>query len=155
VTRQRPSISSAIRRLRCSARSSHRCAVSLATPTETRTTILRHALEECWHSRFLSQIFIQRYGESWRVPLHESLLSVCGDGKIERGNPKKPFYANDLTPDQYNRAREICTAAEIEDETLLDACTLDVAVLSNETAAAVYTVLLTPIAVMQTGAPIP
>jgi hypothetical protein len=94
----------------------------------------------------------QRYGESWRVPLYESLLSVCGDRKIERGNPKEPFYANNLSPDQHELARQICTVAEIEDETLLDACTLDVAVLGNETAAAVYTVLPTPIAVMQAGA---
>jgi len=95
------------------------------------------------------------YGESWRVPSYESLLSVCGGRNVERSIPQKPFYANDLTPDQYQRARGVCTAAGVEDDSLLDACTLDVTVLGDETAARVFAVAPTPIATMQSGAPPP
>ena len=92
-----------------------------------------------------------RYGDSWRVPFDDSLLSVCGDGEIEPGNPQEPFYANDLNPDQYRRARQICMEAGVEDQALLDACILDVTVLGTETAATVFARMPTPIAVMQAG----
>jgi hypothetical protein len=95
------------------------------------------------------------YGESWRVSSSESLLSVCGDGNLERRNPGSSFYASDLKPDQYKRARDICTAAGVEDPSLLDACTLDVTVLDNEAAATVFTLAPTPVAVMQPVSLIP
>ena len=34
-----------------------------------------------------------RYSDSWRVASNESLLSVCGDRNVERGIPRRPFYA--------------------------------------------------------------
>jgi hypothetical protein len=85
----------------------------------------------------------QRYGDSWRVSSDETLLFDCGGEEIEPGIPQEPFYANDLNPDQFRRARQICTEAGVEDATLLDACILDVAVLGTE-AATVFTRLPTP-----------
>jgi hypothetical protein len=94
-----------------------------------------------------------RYGDSWRVAPGASLLSVCGDRNVEHGNPGKPFYANDLPPEVYNRARAVCTAAGVTDKSLLDACTLDVAVIGNKNAAQVYVGAPAPVAVenRQTG----
>jgi hypothetical protein len=89
----------------------------------------------------------QKYGDSWRVPPEDSLVSVCGDGKIESGNPAGPFYANDLPKDVSEKARAICTAAGVKEGPLLDACTLDVAVIGNETAANVYVGMSAPVVV--------
>ena len=86
------------------------------------------------------------YADSWRVPAKESLLAVCGR-KVETGIPKQPFYANDLDPQVYKRARAVCTAAGVKVKALLDACTLDVAVIGRETAAKVFVGLRAPVAV--------
>ena len=95
---------------------------------------------------------LYRFGDSWRVPSEESLLSqLCGDTKIERANPKKPFYANDLNPKVYERARKICTAAGVKEEALLDACTLDTAVLGDKTAAKAFVRANPPRAVVRLG----
>lgn len=81
----------------------------------------------------------QRYGESWRVPDGESLLTkVCGDKPPESGVPDKPFYAQDLDPKVYKRARAICTKAGVKEPKFLDACTLDTAVLGDPSAAKVF-----------------
>jgi hypothetical protein len=88
-----------------------------------------------------------RYGESWRVASGESLLSVCGDKNVERGNPRRPFYAKDLDPGVYQRTRAVCTAAGVKEGPLLDACTLDVAVIGNDAAANVFVGMPNPIAV--------
>lgn len=88
-----------------------------------------------------------RYADSWRVPAKESLLSVCGDKGIETGIPKKPFYANNLRPSVYKRARTICSAAGVTVPALLAACTLDVAVIGDETAARVFVGAPAPTAV--------
>jgi hypothetical protein len=76
-----------------------------------------------------------RYGNSWRVASADSLLSDCG-GKIERGIPGKPFFASDLAPDIRDRTRAICSQAGVKESALLDACTLDVAVLGKQAASA-------------------
>ncbi len=86
-----------------------------------------------------------RYGNSWRVAPTDSLLSVCG-GEIERGIPKKPFFASDLAPRIRDRARAICTHAGVQERALLGACTLDVAVLGKQ-ATAVYVGAPAPAAV--------
>jgi hypothetical protein len=88
-----------------------------------------------------------RYADSWRVPLNESLLSVCGERGIESGIPTKIFYANDLDPAVYERTRAVCKAAGVEAGPLLDACTLDVAVIGSDTAAQVFVGTRAPIAV--------
>jgi VWD domain-containing protein len=92
------------------------------------------------------------FGDSWRVPSEESLLSqLCGDTKIERGIPEKLFYANDLNPKIYERARKICTAAGVKEEALLDACMLDTAVLGDKTAAKAFVRANPPRAVVRLG----
>jgi hypothetical protein len=92
-----------------------------------------------------------RYGESWRVAPADSLLSDCGGKAIESGIPTKPFFARDLPPSLYNSARAICTNAGVKVPALLDACTLDVAVLGNKNAATVYVGAPAPVAVGETG----
>jgi hypothetical protein len=92
----------------------------------------------------------QRYGDSWRVPPAESLpAQLCVDRKIESGNPGRPFYANDLSPKDRERARATCVAAAVKDQTLLEACTLDTAVLGNRTAAKVFAGATPPRAVLR------
>jgi hypothetical protein len=43
-----------------------------------------------------------------------------------------------LNPQEFAHARAICTANHIRNKTLLDACTLDTAVLQDEAAAKVF-----------------
>jgi hypothetical protein len=87
------------------------------------------------------------YADSWRVAASESLLSVCGDRNVERGSPRRPFYANDLEPGVYERTRAVCTAAGVKAGPLLDACTLDVAVIGDDKAAQVFVNAPEPVAV--------
>jgi hypothetical protein len=89
-----------------------------------------------------------RYGESWRVGPADSLLADCGGGTVEQGTPSKPFYASDLDPEIQQRARAICTQADVTQPALLDACTLDVAVLGTDQAATVYAGAPSPTAVL-------
>jgi hypothetical protein len=96
---------------------------------------------------FLFERLYHEYADSWRVPVKESLLSACGDQNVETGIPKKPFYANNLEPQVYDRARAVCTAAGVKVRSLLDACTLDVAVIGRKEAAKVFAGLRAPVAV--------
>jgi hypothetical protein len=78
------------------------------------------------------------YADSWRASPRESLLgNLCGGSDVETGIPNQSFYAEDLAPEVYRRARVLCTEAGVRDATLLDACTLDTAVL-GEGAVTVY-----------------
>jgi len=94
-----------------------------------------------------------RYGDSWRVPGNESMLSACGSREIERGIPRRPFYAADLDPKVSDRTRAVCTAARVAAGPLFDACTLDVAVIGNDAAAKVFVAARTPVAVAIPTAP--
>jgi hypothetical protein len=79
------------------------------------------------------------YADSWRVASRESLLSnLCGDRDVERGAPARTFYARDLDPRNYETARATCVGAGVNDETLLDACIIDVTVLGTRDAARVF-----------------
>jgi hypothetical protein len=98
---------------------------------------------------FAMEDLYHEYADSWRVPQAESLLSACSDREIERGIPTKPFYANNLDPQVYKRARGACTAAGVKVKALLDACTLDVAVIGDASAAKVFVGVRAPIAVGQ------
>ena len=86
-----------------------------------------------------------RYAEGWRVPARELLLSACGRG-VERSVPRQPFFAADLKPDLAERTRAICTRTGVKEGPLLDACTLDVAVI-GEQAAKVFVHTHDPVAV--------
>jgi MYXO-CTERM domain-containing protein len=89
------------------------------------------------------------YGEGVRVNPRDSLF---GD---EKGAvftpPAKPFYAADLDGALYQKARATCTAAGIKHEALLDACTLDVAVLGSDAATKSFAGAPPPAKVMQPG----
>ena len=72
------------------------------------------------------------YADSWRISPRESLLSqLCGDANVQPGIPSRPFNAENLDPKVYERTRAVCAQAGVRDETLLDACTLDTAVLGE------------------------
>ena len=90
------------------------------------------------------------YADSWRVPARTSLLSVCGK-ESQEGAPDRPFYAKDLDPKVAEHAKAVCVSAGVKQGVLLDACTLDVAVIGNDAAADVYVGQTEPIAV---GAPV-
>jgi hypothetical protein len=81
--------------------------------------------------------FYGLYGNSWRVPASQSLLSACGD-KVIRGNPTTLFYTNNLPPVLAKQARGVCIEAKIRVPALLDACTVDVAMLGNKAAVKAY-----------------
>ncbi|MBV8896521.1 MAG: hypothetical protein JO051_08415 [Acidobacteriaceae bacterium] len=89
-----------------------------------------------------------RYADSWRVPAEQSMLSVCnGSRRLESGAPSRAFFANDLEPATREKTRGVCTAAGVKAGALLDACTLDVAVIGNDTAANVFVGAIAPAAV--------
>jgi hypothetical protein len=88
-----------------------------------------------------------RYGGSWRVTSQESLLSVCGNQNVEHGNPRRPFFAQDLDRKTFDRTRAVCMAAGVKGRALLDACTLDVAVIGDDAAALVFVTAHQPVAV--------
>jgi hypothetical protein len=78
------------------------------------------------------------YGQSWRVPVYDSLLNDCGQVG-EEGNPKAPFFVDNLDPTLRRQAQQICQQTGVKENapTILDECTLDVAVLGKD-AAQVY-----------------
>ena len=95
------------------------------------------------------EVLYQRYGASWRVPPGQSLL--CKDQKVKSGIPAKPFYANDLNPDQSERARKICAKAGVKEPSALEDCILDVTVLGTASAANVFVDAPPPVVVWQAG----
>ena len=93
---------------------------------------------------FAFETLYGRFGESWRVPQKESLLNACG-GALRAFNPARPFYARDLDRATFDRTRAVCVAAGVKGETLLDACTLDVAVIGDDGAARVFVDAVQPL----------
>jgi hypothetical protein len=80
-----------------------------------------------------------RFADSWRVSGEASMLSACNAGSVvEVGAPARAFYARDLERGVRERARGVCAAAGVKPEALLDACTLDVAVIGRDEAAKVF-----------------
>lgn len=86
------------------------------------------------------------YADSWRIPARDSLLAPCG-GESKSGIADRVFYARDLAPELAQRARTVCTTAGVKEGPLLDACTLDVAVIGDNAAANVYVGARAPVAV--------
>ena len=92
------------------------------------------------------------YGDSWRVEGTESMSAqLCGDKDVERANPAKPFYASDLDAKTRGRSQAICAAAGVKEGPLLEACTLDVAVLGDKGAARAFVRAAPPRAVIRVG----
>jgi hypothetical protein len=88
-----------------------------------------------------------RFAESWRVSEKDSMLAVCEARELERGVPKRTFFAKDLPEEVRQKAHGVCTAAGVKPGPLLDACTLDVAVIGNDAAAKVFVDASPPAAV--------
>jgi hypothetical protein len=74
--------------------------------------------------------FYNTYGNSWRIPATQSLLSACGT-KTPTSNPANVLYTGNLPPKLATTARAACVAAGVHAPGLLDACTVDTAVLGT------------------------
>lgn len=83
--------------------------------------------------------FYHVYGDSWRVPPSQDMLNVCG-GKVTFSDPRNLMYPANIDPHLVGPARAACLQAGVSDRLLavLDACTVDVAVLDNKEAALAY-----------------
>lgn len=88
------------------------------------------------HAPFAFDTFYHKYGDSWRVPAKDSLLSDCG--QVASGDPTNLMYAGNLDPKQAEAAKLVCERAGVKAPALLDACTVDVAVLGTKAAAQIY-----------------
>jgi hypothetical protein len=78
-------------------------------------------------------VLYHRYGDSWRVKPGPSIL--CGK-PVQPTSPTSAFYSKDLKPDVAARAKAICLKFGVKEGPLLDACTLDVAVIGQAAAKA-------------------
>ena len=87
------------------------------------------------------------YADSWRVDATHSLFREAP--VIKAGIPTSLFFATHLSPQEFQRARAICTANHITNQTLLDSCTLDTAVLNDKAAANVFVTKHVPIRVIK------
>jgi hypothetical protein len=99
-----------------------------------------------FESPFSFEDFYAHYGDSWRVDPKESLLNACGE-VTELSNPAKPFTVRDLPGDIAQGARAACLKAGLEDESQIEDCMIDVAVIGDTGAALVYVGLPVPVAV--------
>jgi len=97
-------------------------------------------------SPFSYEALYGRFTEGWRVSAKDSMLSACGR-ETERGVPKKLFFAKDLNPQLAQRTRAVCLKAGVKEGPLLDACTLDVAVIGSSIAAKVFATTPNPLVV--------
>jgi hypothetical protein len=97
-------------------------------------------------SPFSYEALYGRFADGWRVPAKESMLSICGR-EVERGVPKKLFFAKDLDPRLAKRMQAVCAQAGVKEGPLMDACILDVAVIGNSIAAKVHAITPNPVVV--------
>ncbi len=90
-----------------------------------------------FHAPFAFNTFYSKYGASWRVPVKASLLNDCGR-KVATGNPTNLMYAGNLDPKLARVAQATCAQAGVKVPALLDACTVDVAVLGTKAATQIF-----------------
>ena len=69
---------------------------------------------------------------------NSSLLSPCGTAGIESHSPERIFFAENPAADVRAKASAVCRAAGVTAGPLLDACTLDVAVIGQDAAEKVF-----------------
>jgi hypothetical protein len=91
----------------------------------------------------------ERYGASMAIKREESLFGEESQYAFEA--PKKPYTVKNLARREYTVARSACIKARVTAQPLLDACTLDVAVLRSPALAKLYTRVAPPAAVMEPG----
>jgi hypothetical protein len=83
-------------------------------------------------------------GEGRLLSLRPKLSERLATRALLDSVPTQPFYANELPPKIAAAAREVCVAAGVQAAPLLNACTVDAAVLRNKATANVYRTLPTP-----------
>jgi hypothetical protein len=83
-----------------------------------------------------------QFADSWRVDPAKSLFVELSPAKT--GAPEKPLTARDLTPADKAHATEVCKAAGITNESLLDDCVLDTTVLKDDAAVKIFTKIAPP-----------
>jgi len=83
-----------------------------------------------------------QFADSWRVDPAKSLFVELPRALV--GAPKKPLTANDLAPAEKAHAIEVCRAAGITHEALLDDCVLDTTVLKDDVALKIFTRIAPP-----------
>jgi hypothetical protein len=82
------------------------------------------------------------YADSWRVDPAKSLFVELPPAPV--GAPAKPLTADDLSTADKARAEQVCKAAGVTNEALLDDCVLDTAVLKDDDAVKVFTKVAPP-----------
>lgn len=107
------------------------------------------------------EAFYHRYAPSMSIRPEESLFGEKRSVHIGREPrlavtnvfeaPKKSFTVKDLSPREYKSARASCIKADVKDESILDACTLDVAVLRSPKVAKRYAGVAAPAAIFEPG----
>lgn len=74
-------------------------------------------------------------------------MSILRNENLEATNPTKAFEARHLEAKLHERSRAISKAAGVKDGALLDAATLDVAVIGDQKAAHAFVGMPAPVAV--------
>jgi len=96
-------------------------------------------------SPFAFEELYGHYRQSWLVPPKESILSDCGRA-AEGAPPKAPFFVGDLPRENVQRYQAICARSGVKEGPLLDACTIDVAMIGPKAAEA-YRTRIAPVPV--------
>jgi hypothetical protein len=96
-------------------------------------------------SPFAFEELYGHYGQSWQVSPKDSILSDCGRA-ARAGPPKAPFFVRDLPRENVQKYQAICARAGVKEGPLLDACTIDVAVIGPRAAQA-YRTRIAPVPV--------
>jgi hypothetical protein len=97
-------------------------------------------------SPFAFEALYGHYGQSWQVAPKASLLSDCGRAE-KAAPPKAPFFVRDLPRENIQKYQTVCTRAGVKEGPLLDACTIDVAVIGPN-AVASYRTRIAPVPVV-------
>jgi hypothetical protein len=82
------------------------------------------------------------YADSWRVDPAKSLFVELPPAPA--GAPAKPLTARDLPAAEKAHAEQVCKAAGVKNEALLDDCVLDTTVLKDDDAVKVFTKIAAP-----------
>ena len=83
-----------------------------------------------------------QFADSWRVDPAKSLFVELPPAQV--GAPEKPLTAKDLAPADKAHAIQVCKAAGVTNEALLDDCVLDTTVLKDDAAVKIFTKVAAP-----------
>jgi hypothetical protein len=83
-----------------------------------------------------------QFADSWRIDPAKSLFVELPPAVL--GAPLKPLTARDLAPADKAHATEVCKAAGVKNQALLEDCILDTTVLKDDRAVKIYTRVAPP-----------